>query len=223
MKFLCLSIVSVVILSSCAPGRFIEPLNKKQLAVGVDLGGPIIGFGGNSIPVPLSSVEVGYGLDTNLTIYGGIHTTALMFGNFQIDMGVTYKVLSQNKFIPNVSINPGFNYVQSFSEGVYKFWPTFDANAYWNYGRKSSYVYFGLNNMFELSKNMALNQPQKQRWLLSPQVGHVLKGRNQQFQFITEFKFIGLRQENTYSFIPWKSVFGKYGTTGIYLGFRYLF
>jgi len=209
--------------SSCAPSRFVEPLKKKQLAVGGSLGGPVIDFGGKPVPVPLSSIEVGYGLDSNLTIHSGFHTTALLFGNFQMDAGITYKFLNQDKFIPNLTVNPGINYIQSFSEDVFKLWPTLDLNAYWNYGHKNNYFYAGVNNFFELSKTKPLNQPQTQRWLYNPQIGHVLKGKNQHFQFVTELKFMGLNQENPKSFVPWKSAFGKHGATGLYLGFRYLF
>ncbi len=218
-----ISLLGLLYFSACAPSRFVEPLKKKQLAVGANLGGPVIDFTKKPIPVPLSAIAIGYGLDTNLTIHGGVHTTALMFGNLQVDAGVTYKFLNQNGFVPNLSASPSLNYIQSFSEGVFKLWPQLDLNAYWNYGKKNNYFYAGFNNMFELSKTMALNQPQKQRWLFNPQIGHVLKGKNQHFQFVTEFKFLVLNQENTYSFVPWKSVFGKYGATGFYLGFRYLF
>ena len=65
-----LFILLVVLLSSCASSRFVEPLDKNQLAVGVELGGPALGFGGAVIPTPLSSISAGYGIDTNVTVYG---------------------------------------------------------------------------------------------------------------------------------------------------------
>ena len=89
-----LSFISLVI--SCAPARFVEPLQKKELAIGGNFGGPVISQG-LTIPIPLSAIEVGYGLDTNFTIHGGIHTTAMLFGNLQMDAGLTYKLLNQKK------------------------------------------------------------------------------------------------------------------------------
>ncbi len=223
MKAKYILIVSgLLFLFACAPSRFIEPLEKKQIAVGANLGGPLIKFAGKPIPIPFSAIEIGYGLDSNLTIHGGIHTTALTFYNLQFDAGLTYKVINQKKYIPNISVNPGFNFIYDMNDKVAKFWPTFDANAYWNYGARRNYFYTGIGNMFELSQSMANGQEQKQRWLLSPQIGHVLKGKRDRFQFTTEFKFLGLNQTNTYSFIPYQSFFGSHGTTGIYLGFRYI-
>ncbi|MGV6860276.1 MAG: hypothetical protein ACWA41_00800 [Putridiphycobacter sp.] len=218
-----ISVLAVLFLSACAPSRFIEPLEKKQLAVGGNFGGPLIKFGGKPIPVPLSAIEIGYGLDTNLTLHGGLHTTALFFGDLQLDAGVTYQFLHQQKYRPNISVNPGFNYAQSFSEHVFKFWPTLDLNAFYNYGRRHNYFYFGVNNMFELSKTMANDQPQKQRWLYNPQIGHVIKGKTGNYQFTTEIKFLGINQSTAYSFIPWTGLTGSHGSTGIFLGFRYIF
>lgn len=211
-----------LLIGSCAPSRFVEPLQKKQVAVGANFGGPVLGLGA-PIPTPLTAIEIGYGLDSNLTIHGGIHTTSAYYGNFQIDAGATYKVLNQNKYTPNVSINPGFNFIYDTNDKLSKFWPTFDANAYWNYGERRSYFYLGINNFIELSKTMANNQPQKQRWVLTPQVGHVLKSKNNNIQFTSEFKFIAPNQSNEYSFVPYKSLLGQYGATGFYLGLRYIF
>lgn len=221
-EFYILGISMILLLGSCAPSRFVEPLQKKELAVGANLGGPLIKYGSATIPVPLTAIEVGYGLDTNLTVHGGLHTTALFFGDFQVDAGVTYKLLNQKRYIPNVSTNVGFNFIGSPSYKVAKFWPILDLNAYWNYGKRKNYFYTGINNMFELSKTMANDQPQKQRWLLNPQLGHVLKSKSGQFQFTTEIKFLAPNQENTYSFLPYNSFTGNQGATGIYLGFRYI-
>lgn len=215
----------ILILASCAPARFVEPLDKKQWAVGANLGGPVIGFGGAVIPVPLTAIEVGYGLDSNLTVHGGLHTTSVLFGNIQIDAGATYKFIDQKKIIPNVSVNPGFNLITDVTnvddnDVRTKFWPTLDVNAYWNYGERRNYFYAGVNNYFELSKTMANNQPQANPWLFSPQIGHIIKGKNRSWELTTEVKFLAPNVDNSYTFVPYRSLLGKHGATGFYLGFR---
>jgi len=205
---------------SCAPARFVEPLQKKQISIGGNFGGPIIDFAGAPIPVPLSSIEAGYGLDSNLTVFTGIHSTALIFNNFQIDAGLTYKLLNQKKYIPNLSVSPSFNFIADINDKKTKFWPILDINAYWNYGKRNNYFYTGFNNMFELSKTMANEQNQIQPWIFSPQIGHIVKGKSNQWQFLFEIKFLAPNQINTYSFVPYKSLTGQRGATGIYFGFR---
>jgi len=223
MKFsIQINLIILLLFASCAPARFVEPLQKKELAIGANVGGPVISQGGITTPIPLTAIEIGYGLDTNLTIHGGLHTSALLFGNLQLDAGLTYKLLNQNKYAPNISVNPGFNFIYNFEYGSSKLWPTLDLNAYWNYGKRNSYIYFGFNNLFELSKTMAHEQKQKQRWIFSPQIGHVLKTKKEKWQFTTEFKFLALNQDNSYTFLPYKSLTGNRGATGFYLGLRYI-
>ena len=216
-----LFIALITILQSCAPSRFVEPLEKDELSVGGSFGGPVIDFGG-PIPMPISSLEVGYGVKDNLTAFGAFHTTAAIFSNFQIDAGVTYKFVDQNKFIPNVSVSPSFNFIYGFRSKSAKFWPVVDLNSYWNYGERKNYFYLGINNYFELSKTAANNQPQPHHWLFSPQIGHITKGKNGNWQLTTEIKFLGPNLKNTYSFVPYKSILGEHGATGFFIGCRWI-
>jgi len=207
------------ITQACAPSRFVEPLNKNELSIGGTFGGPVIDFGG-PIPMPVSTLEVGYGLDTNLTIFGALHTTAAVFGNFQIDAGISYQFLEQKKFIPNLSVAPGFNFITNIKST--KFWPKLDVNAFWNYGARTNYFYIGANNYFELSKTMALEQEQLSPWLFSPQIGHVFKGKQENWQLTTEIKFLGPYIDNSTAFVPYKSLTGSNGATGFFIGCRWI-
>lgn len=219
-SFAFLLFASIFGVTSCAPSRFVEPLEKDELTVGFSFGGPVIEFNG-PIPMPMTSVEVGYGLDTNLTFFGAIHTTAAYFGNVQLDAGVTYKFLDQNKFIPNVSVSPSVNFMYTIDDRSGKLWPILDVNAYWNYGDRSNYWYAGMNNYFELSKTMANDQPQAHHWIFNPQIGHVIKGKNDRWQLTTEFKFLAPYIKNWDAFVPYKSLTGGYGATGFYIGCRW--
>jgi hypothetical protein len=209
------------ITGACAPARFVEPLDKGQWSAGGNLGGPLIEYPPAVIPLPFVAAEVGYGVDTNLTVHGGLNVTSLLFGNLHLDAGITYKFLNQKKYIPNLSVSPSFQMVFDVYDKAGKFWPVLDLNAYWNYGKRRNYFYTGINNYFELSSTMANDQPQAHHWLFSPQIGHVLKGKNQKFQFTTEFKFLGINLNSKYSFIPYSGLLGDMGSTGVYLGFRW--
>ncbi|MFK8045808.1 MAG: hypothetical protein AB8B72_09945 [Crocinitomicaceae bacterium] len=221
MKYLFLSVLTSVILLSCGPSKFVEPIAHKQISIGGHFGGPTLDYGA-PIPLPITALELGYGLDTNVTIFGGLHTTAILFGNLQMDFGATFKVYEQKKYVPNLSVTPGFNFIYSFSGATGKFWPTIDANAFWNYGSRKSYFYAGVNNYFELSSTMANNQPQSKHWLFNPQIGHVLKGKNGHGQLTTEIKWLGPNLNNDYAFIPYSTPHGSQGAIGIYLGYRWL-
>ena len=213
MKLLFTVSILALILASCGPSKFVEPIAHKQLSIGGHFGGPALDYGA-PLPLPITALELGYGLDTNITVFGSLHTTSMFFGNIQTDFGATFKLLNQNKFSPNVSISPGFNFIYSFSGKTAKFWPTLDANAYWNYGKNKSYIYCGFNNYFELSKTMANDQAQASHWLFNPH-GHG--------QFTAEIKWLGPNHINNYAFIPYYTAQGSNGALGIYLGYRWLF
>jgi hypothetical protein len=218
MKLIYLLIFATA-LASCSASRFVEPLEKDQWAAGVNLGGPLLDFGSAAIPTPLSSLEVGYGLKDKITLYGGMHTTSMLFGNIQMDLGGTFKLMEQDRFIPNLSVSPSINTLWVPGSSA-KVWPVLDMNAYWNYGKKAHYFYAGFNNYFELSRTKALDQPQGLPLIFSPQIGHVLKGKDRRWEFTTEVKLIAPYARNTYSFVPYS---GNRGAIGIYLGYRYYF
>jgi hypothetical protein len=60
----------ILIFYSCAPTRFVKPLDKKQQAVNLSLGGPLIGYSGLTIPMPFLTATYGYGIDSTLTGFG---------------------------------------------------------------------------------------------------------------------------------------------------------
>ncbi|GAB5420648.1 MAG: hypothetical protein Crog3KO_12510 [Crocinitomicaceae bacterium] len=219
MKVL-LIIAGMVTLIGCAPSRYVEPLEKDQWSVGGSVGGPMIGFNGVPIPAPLSSVEVGYGLDSNVTVFGALHTTSLLFGTGHIDLGATYRPLRQNGYLPNVSITGTAQMAYSPSARAFNFWPMIDVNAYWNYGQRRNYFYVGVNNSFILRSGINLGRPNDQRILFSPQFGHVFKATENRYQLFAEVKLYAPYINSEDAFVPYTGILGTQGATGIFFGFR---
>jgi len=138
-----------------------------------------------------------------------------------MDAGITYQIISQKGWQPNVSVSPGINFVTNFkSSDLTKLWPIIDVNAFWHYSNRRNYVYVGINNYFELNNTGALGLEQDKHWLFSPQIGHVHKSKNGHWQVFTELKFLAPYINNSKAFIPYKSILGEAGATGFYLGIR---
>jgi len=213
-------IALVVSMIGCAPSRFVEPLEKKQWSVGGSLGGPLVGYNGIPIPAPLSSIEAGYGLDSNLTVFAGFHTTSLLFGTGHLDIGATYRPIKQRGYWPSVSLSGNAQFAFSPSERAFNFWPMVDVNAYWNYGKRNNYFYVGCNNMFILSPGIDFDRPNDQRIIFSPQFGHVFKATDNRYQFFAEFKLIAPYIDSEDAFVPYTGILGNQGVTGFYIGFR---
>ena len=49
---------------------------------------------------------------------------------------------------------------------------------------------------------------------------NVLKGKSNKWEFYSEIKFIAPYLNNTKAFVPYKSITGNFGGTGIYIGYR---
>lgn len=202
--------------NSCSSSRFVEPLEKKQHAIGFSVGGPLINFGGTIIPTPMSSIVYGYGLDSNLTVFGGLHTTSLVFNNFHTDFGITHKFIEQNRYTPALSGSFNNTFVTSLETGSTRYWPQIDLNGYWNFSKQNHFWYVGLSNWFELRSKRAHDLEQIKRWLPNPQVGMVLKTKT--FHFNIEYKILGLGIQSNDVFVPYQSFSNNKGAMGIYLG-----
>ncbi|MCT4580303.1 MAG: hypothetical protein N4A35_02715 [Flavobacteriales bacterium] len=220
--FLYLFIITIILVqASCSSSRFVEPLAKKQHAVGASIGGPLINFGGAVIPTPMSSVVYGYGIDSNLTAFGGLHTTALVFNNFHSDLGVTYRLFKQKDHFPALSSSLNNTIVTSLRTGTTRYWPSIDFNAYWNFSKRNHFWYLGLSNWFELRAKRAHDLEQLQRWLPNPHAGLTLKSKALQFNI--EYKLLGLGQNSHDVFVPYQSIANNKGAMGLYFGITKLF
>src|SRR5215210_9056599 len=98
--------IFIVSLFSCAPTRFVKLLDKKQQALNLSLGGPLIDYSNLIIPMPFLTATYGYGIDSTLTGFGSLNITSAVYGNLQIEIGATKRLLQHQGYIPVISINP---------------------------------------------------------------------------------------------------------------------
>ncbi|NTW31796.1 MAG: hypothetical protein HGB12_04095 [Bacteroidetes bacterium] len=209
---------SILLLFSCAPSRFVKPLEKGESALGFNLGGPLIHFAGKTIPVPLSSVTYGKGMNNNSTLFAGIHTTSLLFGTFQGEIGYLkniYTNKSSKLFIPSISANAVINAAIDKWEWNFKFWPQIDVNAYWSYGKKRNFFYLGCSNWFELSSKRAHQEKQQHHWIFNPQIGHTFSGSK--WDYSIEAKYLAPNVSNQNIVADYAKPLGNKGVLGIYV------
>jgi len=121
MKSIFYFLLTLFILSSCGPARFVEPLKRYQSAIAVDVGGPIVKVPGvATTPLPFSSITYGRGLTNRLTVHGSWFTTAAIFGVAQIGAGATYGVWKSKRNKHGVSTMLGFNSAFDVFENNFK-------------------------------------------------------------------------------------------------------
>lgn len=212
MKFW-FSIIALLILWNCAPSRYVKPLAKNQSAASFSFGGPLIKFSGAPIPIPFSTLGYGYGITTQVTAYGNLHSTSLLFGNLQLDAGATVQLYKkENKF--GLTASPVLQLAYNVRNKTgFRIWPSADVNTYFHFNQKPSYLYAGINSWFELSGLKAHNEIQQRRVLPNIQLGYVIVKTKWQHQF--ECKYLGIGIPNLPGVVDYIGISGK-GSLGIY-------
>lgn len=230
-KIVAILLGCIIVLSSCGPSRFVQPLERGERAVSASLGGPGINVPGiGPIPLPLTSVTYGQGVTSGLTVYGSWFTTAAIFGTIQFEAGATQRVWKHQEKPMGISVSPGFNVATDIFEWNTKFWPQLDANFYWNYdarfqtqddvvlGKKHvpNLLYAGLGSWYELSAVRAHDEPQPTRIIPIIQLGHDYNWKK--WSFKTEMKVIAPFTSNENIVVDYISLLGNNGATGLYFG-----
>jgi len=205
----------LLVFESCAPSRFIKPLDEGESAVNLTLGGPMIEYGDASIPIPFVTATYGYGIDSSLTAFSSFNITSALYGNFQMEFGVVKQLAKQNRYWPAISISPVINIIYRDLSN-YKIHPQFNVIGFWEYGKRDNFFYLGIDNWFELSNTRAFDLEQSNHWFLSPLIGHVLNGNQWTFNF--EIKLIAPYLSNEKIVVDYISPVKNKGALGIYFG-----
>lgn len=222
-------VTAILIAASCAPTRFVKPLEHKQHAVSATLGGALAKIPGIGVlPMPFTSLGYGYGVKPKTTIHANWHTTAAVFGVVQFDAGVTQGLWQNEGKTMGVSISPAVNFMTDVFEKNTRLWPQLDANYYYNYFKKekknrinSNHFYIGMTNWFELQGIKAHGLKQSNRIIFSPQIGHTFdRGK---WNYTLEVKFLAPYRSNEDIVVDYVSPFGNRGGMGTYFGVVYKF
>lgn len=208
----------LLLTEACAPARFVKPLAAGQQAVSVSLGGPLINHSNATIPLPLLTAAYGYGLTPTLTGFGAVNITSALYGNAQVELGLTKQVLQPRGWVPGFSFSPAATIIYR-NPDVHKLYPTLDLYAYWNYGVAGRhYAYAGLSNWFELRGTRTFDQPVAAHWLPSPLVGTVLGSGGGRWAYTLEVKVLAPNLANNFNVADYRTPFGTRGALGFYFG-----
>lgn len=204
--------ISICIIYSCSPTRFVKPLDAKQKALNLSLGGPLLDYHSLPVPMPFLTATYGYGIDSSLTGFGAVNITSALYGNVQLELGLTKRLLRQNKNLPAISINPVANIIYR-NKDAFRIFPQLDVNAYWDYNKGRNFFYFGISNWFELKSEKAFNEKQQAHWLVTPLIGETFVRKK--WNYTIEAKVIAPNISNK-GVVDYKTPLGDHGAIGIY-------
>ena len=220
-------------LLSCSASKFYEPLDSGEQVITAHFGGPVARVPGvGSIPLPFTSVGYAHGMNHNLTAFGSLYPTSLLFGVGQFDLGVCYEVWKSKLKNQGLSISPSMNFLMDFYTGKNRIWPQLDINFYSNYitfktfdetGRisktKRNAYYMGLSNWFDPYLTESQGRKNEQFWIPSIQLGH--SWQRTRFNYIFELKLLAPIYSNENIVVNYPSILGSYGALGTYFSIQY--
>ncbi|MFN8115746.1 MAG: hypothetical protein U0W65_06500 [Bacteroidia bacterium] len=215
LSVICLLIL-LFVLQNCAPTRFVKPLAKNQNAISANLGGPLIHFGNAVTPIPFTSFMYGRGITNSTTAFASVHTTAMLYGNFQTDIGVCQRLYKHDSLGFGLTINPAVNMVYDKWNKNFRTWPQLDVNIYKDILKNKAFVYIGLTNWFELSAKKAHSETQKNHALINPHIG--MTYNTKKWGYTLECKFLQMNKNNKPNVVDYVGIQQK-GAVGIYLNF----
>jgi hypothetical protein len=211
MKAIALSVLLSVVVVSCAPTRHIIPLKLGESEVSVALGGPLITYSEKVIPAPMISVSYGYGLDTNITIFGGAHITSALFGVLQADLGMRYGLIYVDNWSPGITLGASLNPAVDVWEGNFKIWPEIMASTRWSIGDHNPYI--ALSSWIELASKRAHDQEQEVHLLPSISIGDIYKSTN--WDYALEARWIAPGLSNKGIVVDYHGI-SDHGAIGLY-------
>jgi hypothetical protein len=218
MKMKYLFYFAVLGLASCAPSTFVKPLEKGQYAATANLGGPLIGFAGTTIPVPMTGLAVGYGATEKTTAFARIHTTSALFGVAQLELGATHQFADSRGWVPGFSASAQAHFMFDRWEHNFRFYPQVDLNAFWNLGKEETnnpkdFVYLGASNWLELRKIGTGGRAQETNLLPAIHGGYTLV--KEKYNYALECKYIAPFTSNQSLVADYKSPSNN-GAIGVY-------
>ncbi len=227
-------LVITIFIFSCAPSRHVIPLNRKERAISVSIGGPVLINETATFPEPLVSITYAYGKTKTATRFIGVHATAANKGAYIIEYGFLKEWWFNSRrnigFTTNMVANVGVDK----SDWDVSIYPQLDANLYWHYhgdphyycdckndGRFMKFIYVGIGSYVRAYSKEEFKQPFNNDVIISPHFGYNIGGK--QWKLNAEIKWIQpwVKNENP-DYEIWNPM-GDLGTFGGYLSFYKMF
>ena len=210
---------------SCAPSRHVIPLGRREKAVSIAVGGPIIDKYNVPLPVPLSSISYAYGITKKTTRIAAVHLSSMYYGIYHLEAGFLREFYYNKKLKVGFTGNLMGNFTIDQWDWKFRFYPQIDLNLYWHFKGDSHYhcdcpadrgllqfLYIGSTNWIALKPSESYYYTQGQRFLLNPHFGYNIGTKRTKLNF--EFKYYLPYVKNSNTRNEYYNPIGNYGAFG---------
>jgi hypothetical protein len=204
--------------AGCGSITSVRPVGQGRQSLSLAVGGPFADYFGGSKPIPYGLLRYRRGLSEKTDLYASLHLTPAIFGIVGLDGGLAKQFLAQKGSRPAVNIGGGINFFMLAYDTSHAFKPEISSfRAYpqlfiiGSYALKQHLVYFGADNMFQLSNPYLISVlvlGGEYRW-------------SRLFRTTLEARWYAPWENSVFRTVNYTAPIQKHGDVGIILGFNF--
>lgn len=166
--------------------------------------------------MPFLTGVYGYGINNTLTGFLSLNITSALYGNIQLEPGITKQIIKQQKYLPAITLSSVLTILYR-NKNASKLYPQCDVIARWEYGKLNNFFYLGINNWFEPAAKRSLEQKQANHWIFSPMAGYTFSRKK--WNLGLEIKCIAPHLSNEKLVVDYQTPLKNAGAFGMYIGY----
>ena len=207
---LCLLSLALVV-SSCGVTQPVRIIDQGTTQAAVSLGGPLIPFGGMTVPTPYLNLGLIHGYKDNLTLTGNVHATTALLKNAAFDLGAATRLARESNGWPELTAKGQFFFFSDLERlDNVRVFPMVSFNASYLVGT-SALLYAGADQLIQF------NKPQ---YFFTPFAGIQLSLSDRSALQI-ELKWMAANVNSAHGVFRGTGSIGNHGDIGLFFGFTY--
>jgi hypothetical protein len=200
-----------VALSSCGVTQPVRVIDQGTTQAAVSLGGPLIPFGGMTVPSPYLNLGLIHGYKENLTLTGNVHATMAVFKNAAFDVGAATRLARESNGWPELTAKGQLYFFSDLERlDAVRVFPMVSINASYLLGN-STLLYAGAEQLIQF------NKPQ---YFFTPFAGTQLSLSDRSALQI-ELKWMAANANSAHGIFRGTGSIGDHGDIGVFFGYTY--
>jgi hypothetical protein len=202
---------TTLLLSSCGVTQPVRVIDQGATQAAVSLGGPLIPFGGMTVPTPYLNFGLIHGYKENLTLTANVHATMALMEDAAFDVGAATRLSLESNGWPELTAKGQFYFFSDLQRiDNARIFPLVSVNASYLLGR-STLVYAGADQLIQF------NKPQ---YFFTPFAGTQLSLSDRSALQI-ELKWMAANANSAHGIFRGNGSIGNHGDIGVFFGYIY--
>ncbi|MCX6143290.1 MAG: hypothetical protein NTZ35_08725 [Ignavibacteriales bacterium] len=205
------SLSAAFVVSACGVTQPVRVIDQGTSQAAVSLGGPLIPFGGMTVPTPYLNLGLIHGYKDNLTLTGNVHVTMALLKNAAFDVGAATRLVRESNGWPELTAKGQLYFFSDLERlDAVRVFPMVSINASYLLGR-STLLYAGAEQLIQF------NKPQ---YFFTPFAGTQLSLSDRSALQI-ELKWMTANANSAHGIFRGTGSIGDHGDLGLFFGYTY--